>query len=138
MSRAYGDALADDVLSSKYLSQSKVFEIGFYQRVDNFNYPCWLQEDECDRFRGLSAFGRYARLWREMTTRAIQPSNILLGDRYLEIRYEDIVCDPVHEGLRIKSFLGNPSSSGIAKSLRGAFAASVGIASKNQDSRKLK
>jgi hypothetical protein len=138
MSRTYGDALSDEVLTSELLSLNKVSEVGFYERVDGFNYPYWIKADERPGFRGLSTYGRYVRLWREMTERALGLRSLVPTNRYLELRYEDVVRNPSIEGMRIKDFLGRPASSGFSRALDRAFSTSIGVAGKNQDAEKLK
>lgn len=137
MCRTYGDALSDEVLSSDCLSVNKVSEIGFWRRIKNFNYPYWIRDDECAEFRRMSHYGRYIRLWREMTERAMALSGFVSADRYLEVRYESIVKDPIKEGWRIKEFLGLKSRRSYETVLKRAFSGSIGISKRNQSAEKL-
>jgi hypothetical protein len=136
MCRSYGDALSDEVLASEVLSLSKVSEIGFFKAHSGFNYPYWLAEHDWLNFRQMTKYGRYIMLWREMTERAMLLSG-LPSHRYLEVRYESVVKDPIAEGLRIRDFLGACSGSSYSKVLKTAFLSSVGISKKNQSQQKL-
>jgi hypothetical protein len=77
MCRTYGDALSDDILASDSLSLNKVSEIGFWRRIEDFNFPYWIKADELDDFRRLTHYGRYVRLWKEMTERALGLASVL-------------------------------------------------------------
>lgn len=136
MCRSYGDALSDEVLASEVLSLSKVSEIGFFKSHSGFNYPYWLAEHDWPNFRQMTKYGRYIMLWREMTERAML-LNGLPSHRYLEVRYESVVKDPIAEGLRIRDFLGACSGSSYSKVLKTAFLSSVGISKKNQSQQML-
>lgn len=137
MCRTYGDALSDKILSSDALSANKVSEIGFWNRVDGFNYPWYLKDGEYSSFRVLSSYGRYVRLWKEMTERALALSSSLSPHRYLEIRYENIVINPEVESNRIQKFLGKKAASSLTNKLRNAHSTSVGILKVNQDLKRL-
>jgi hypothetical protein len=137
MCRTYGDALNNETLSSDILSTNKVSEIGFWNRVDGFNYPWYLSEEEYCEFRDLSPFGRYVRLWREMTENARALSSSVPCERYLEVRYERIVDDPTAESDKINEFLGRNASSSFKKKLRNAHSKSIGISKSNQTKEKL-
>lgn len=132
MVRSYGDALSDEVLASEKLSYNKVSEIGTWRRVNGFNYPWWLPISEEASFKSMSKYGRYVRLWKEMTIRCRSLKGILGYDRYFEIRYEDFVSDPTKHGHEIRRFLKKPSSTSFRRRLNRAFTASTNISKKNQ------
>ena len=132
MCRTYGDALSDETLSSDALSMNKVSEIGFWNRVNGFNYPWYLQQEEYGRFRRLSSYGRYVRLWKEMTERALMLSSLVPSERYLEIRYENVVTNPEAESYRIQKFLKKKAASSLNRKLRNAHSKSLGISKVNQ------
>jgi hypothetical protein len=136
MCRTYGDALSEKVLTSQVLSLNKVSEIGFFKTHSGFNHPYWVAEHDWQDFRQMTQYGRYIMLWREMTERAML-LRALPAHRYLEVRYEEVVNDPIAEGLRIRDFLGASSGSSYSKILKTAFFSSVGISKTNQSSRML-
>lgn len=133
MCRTYGDALSDEILASDSLSLNKVSEIGFWRRIEGFNFPYWIKADEIDNFRRSTPYGRYVRLWKEMTERALLLASIFPGSRYLEVRYENIVKNPVEEGMRIRSFLGKSARASYARMLGSAYSSSIGISKANQN-----
>lgn len=132
MVRTYGDALSDAVLVSEQLSYNKVSEIGTWRRVNGFNYPWWLPVSEEESFRGMSKYARYVRLWKEMTIRCRSLGALASQKRYLEIKYEDFVKQPVSFGHQIRQFLDQPDSKKFNKRLNKAFTRSTNLSRKNQ------
>ncbi|MBC2592936.1 sulfotransferase [Ruficoccus amylovorans] len=132
MVRTYGEALSDDVLASDQLSYNKVSEIGTWRRIDGFNFPWWLPEAEETAFRQMSKYGRYVRLWKEMTLRCRALGKTLPPERYYEVKYDEFVKEPVAQGNRIREFLGHPDSAQFQKRLNKAFTKSTGISGRNQ------
>lgn len=104
MARTYKYALSDEVLYSDLYSFNKNSEIGYWTRVDGFNYPWWLPESERAFFKNMSKYLRCVRLWFEMTTRALELRGILPKNRYLGIRYEDFCLKPMVVGKEILDF----------------------------------
>ena len=132
MIRTYPDALSDEVLSSGLLSFNKVSEIGSWRTVNGFNIPWWVPQAEEHLFREMSRFGRYLRLWREMTERARSLVRVLPRSRVLELKYEEFVQNPVVHGERLRAFLGAPSSAKFVKTLKRAQTRSIGISRRTQ------
>lgn len=57
---------------------------------------------------GPDGLGAAARQWRELVRRARSDGEALGPERYLEIRYEDLVGDPIATMRRVCEFLGEP------------------------------
>ena len=138
LERRYPNALKDEVLSSEALSQNKVAEIGFWRRINDFNYPWWLPVDEEQPFRAMTKYGRYVRLWREMTERACKLSRQLPPNRYFELQYEEFVQAPLEYGRALGQFLGTSNSALFERKLKQAFKSSIRISSRNQNTDKLR
>jgi hypothetical protein len=137
MERTYPHALTNSVLSSDELSFNKVAEIGMWRRKGDFNFPWWIPECEEASFRAMSTYGRYIRLWSEMTSRARALAAFLPADRYLEIRYEALVQEPEAHAARLLSFLGASASKEFIRRLREGSNRSVRIAARRQSEEKL-
>lgn len=56
-----------------------------------------------------------ARSWAEMVGRAVEEGPRLLGDRYAEVRYEDLLMRPEEEVGRLLGFLGADRSESVVK-----------------------
>lgn len=69
--------------------------------------------DQADRFRNLAEYTRFflERHWVPYVTLARQ-TGAALGDRYLELQYEQMLADPEGEGSRLLAFLGVDSTPG--------------------------
>ena len=130
MARSYPHALSDQVLSSDVLSSLKVSEIGRWRTVDGFNIPWWVSEQDLSGFRTGDRYIRYLMLWKTMTERAMQLGN-LGPSRYREVRYEDLVANPVEEGARIAGLLSLDVAPAYRNRLGKARSDSVGISRRN-------
>ncbi len=133
MARTYPYALSDQVLTSEFYSFNKNSELGFWIREDGFNFPWWVPKNEWAKFRGMSKYLRCVRLWVEMTTRAISLRENISPDRYLEVRYEDLVAKPFEIGAKILAFLHTEESPKFKRKLGKAVKNSVNIAMRNQE-----
>jgi hypothetical protein len=130
--RRYGDALSDRVLTDPFLSGQKNSEIGAFETVDGFNFPWWIAEDERELFRASSKYVRNVMLWREMTRRIVAVGKTLPADRFLQVRYEDMVNDKVGTAEAITAFLGGTDPRHLLRALAGAHARSIGIHRQHQ------
>ncbi len=48
----------------------------------------------------------FAESWSNMTTRAVDDGPAILGDNYIEVRYEDLLIQSIREVVRLLKFLG--------------------------------
>lgn len=130
--RTYPHALSDAVLRDDLLSYNKNSEIGFWTKEKGFNFPWWVPKHEWDNFLAMNKYHRCVKMWAEMTRRALSLRETVSADRYLELRYEDLVSDPQRYGDKILSFLGANDSSKFRKKLGRSVSSSIKIAKKNQ------
>jgi hypothetical protein len=135
MMRSYPDALTDVVLRDKFLVENKSSEVGLHRDVRGYCIPWWVKPEDEEGFLGASQFARYVYMWREMTLRG-RALRKLGPERYLEIRYEELVESPAQIVARVFAFLGR--SAAQSKKARAAFCRSVGISARRQDAGKLK
>jgi hypothetical protein len=131
LERAYPDALSDDVVRSDFLTRNKNSEIGPWRRAGGVNVPWWVPADDAGPFGAMSRYERCVLLWREMTARAMALGRIA-PDRYIELRYEDLVRDPVGRGRALVEHIGRPFDRPARRAFERAFARSVGVARRNQ------
>ncbi|MGB3799260.1 MAG: sulfotransferase, partial [Lewinella sp.] len=131
MVRRYPDALTDRILQSPELAENKVSEIGVYDMVDGTIVPWWVPDADQKSFVSADPYIRYVIMWREMVLRARRLAP-LGPDRYLEVKYEDFVSNPIEEAEKILRFLGNPMSPTLRKRLGKARTGSISIAKQNQ------
>jgi Sulfotransferase family len=129
--RKYPHTLSDKVMQNPAFAQQIVSEIGIPQQWGQWYLPWWLPENDREAFVKLSQYGRYIWLWREMVERGKSISDI--GDsRYLEIRYEELVQDPLGTGQIICKFLNTEPNKRFEKALLTASTNSVGIHTKTR------
>ena len=131
LSRRYPDALSDAVLRDDTLSLNKNAEIGVWTTINGINVPWWVAPAEKDAFAAMSRYERCVLLWREMTARA-QALRALGSERYLELRYEDLVRDPDQWSEAIVKFLGRDIDRHIRRAFNRGHTQSVGVSGKNQ------
>lgn len=132
LDRSYRHALSDEVLSDPFLTSQKNSEIGGYVTIDGFNFPWWVSEAERDEFRRSSKYVRNVMMWREMTGRIIDAGRQLPPERFLQIRYDDMIRDREATAAAITRFLGGSDDGHLQRSLRAAHEDSIGIHRKNQ------
>jgi hypothetical protein len=130
--QSYPDALSDRVLADPFLSSQKNSEIGCFETVEGFNYPWWVAGGERELFRTASKYVRNIMLWREMTRRIIAASSQLPAERYLEVRYEDMIRDQAGTAKAITAFLGGSDTRPLERALAQAHGTSIGLHRKNQ------
>jgi hypothetical protein len=133
LERGYPDALSDEVVHSSELSRNKNAEIGPWAVRGGINVPWWVPVADAARFGVMTRYERCVLLWREMTLRA-RVLQRTAGDRYFEVRYEDLVREPDRWGREIAAFLGREYDRRARRAFRNADVGSVGIARRNQDS----
>lgn len=68
--------------------------------------PWWVEPDRRDEFETTSDIHRMIWSWRRYTEAAMSDGLALDPERYLEVRYEDLIMDPAAEGGRMLDFMG--------------------------------
>jgi hypothetical protein len=137
LERTYPDALSDEVIRSAFLSANKNSEIGPWRTHDGVNVPWWVPTADADRFGRLSRYERCVLMWREMTRGAQEVGKVAPG-RYLELRYEDLVREPVRWGREVAAFIGREFDRKAHRAFGRAVTASVGISRRNQDADRIR
>lgn len=137
LERSYPHALSDQVVGCDVLSGNKNSEIGLWEKRGGVNVPWWVPAAEAGLFGRLSRYERCVLMWREMTRRAREVGR-LAPDRYFEVRYEDLVRDPMHWGQGLATFLGREFDGRARRAFRGAVTGSVAIARRNQDADRIR
>lgn len=124
--RRYPNALSDEVLQCPELARSKNSEIGSFVELDGWTIPWWVEKGSERKFIGASQYSRCLWLWSTLVRHALALRENVPDDRYLEIRYEDLALNAVHEGERILEFIGKPLSRVFRKQMKRAYGSSVG------------
>ena len=137
LERTYPDALSDPVVTSDFLSGNKNSEIGLWEKHGGVNVPWWVSAADAVRFGAMSRYERCVLMWREMTSRA-RAVGRLAPTRYFELRYEDLVRDPVRWGTAMVNFLGREYDRRVHRAFTRAFAGSVAIARRNQSAERIR
>ena len=127
LDRKYTDALSDRVLKSDELCLNKVSEIGIWHKINGINVPYWVPDIEKTDFTTMSKYERCVLMWREMVLKAKAIKEILPKERYYEVKYEDLVLNPIKESEGLARFLGKELSTKAKKKLAKAYSTSVGI-----------
>lgn len=127
LERTYGSALSDEVLDAREGRWREVgSEIGVGRERDGMILPWWVPDEHGRRFLDSSRYERYLWLWSECVTRA-RESQGAAGDRYLEIRYEELCAEPSRTGERLLRFLEVDGSRRLWNTLGSARSSSIGI-----------
>jgi len=137
LERSYPEALSDRVLQSERLARNKISEIGTWRLHNEYVIPWWINKGQEDQFIGYSRYERFVLLWKEMTERGRALVKSGSGDRYVEIRYEDLVTSPLEVIDHIIGFIGYRSNTRVKKRALKASRESIGISKKHQDSAKI-
>jgi hypothetical protein len=127
LDRAYGSALSDEVLRADGDLWRRVgSEIGVARRVGGSMVPWWVPAGREQEFLSASRIERYLWMWQAAVERG-RAARAIAGERYLEIRYEELCRDPRATGRAIREFLGVPASRRFERALSRARTGSVGI-----------
>ncbi len=137
MERTYPDALSDRVLKDETLTVNKNSEIGVYRIKDGYCIPWWIPEGEEKRFIECTSYGRCIWMWKEMVSRALKCASSIDWQRYLELRYESVVTQPVETASKILRFLGFESNRRMINRLKRTRSSTIGIAERRQSPERL-
>jgi hypothetical protein len=132
LERTYPDALTDRVLADNRLANNKNSEIGIIRSYRNFFLPWWVPAGREDDFIRLSPYGRCVWMWQEMVARAIACGQSIGMERYIELRYDEVVSQPLKEAQRLLEFLGLPMSRRLRRRFNCARTESIGVARHRQ------
>ncbi|MGG6242669.1 sulfotransferase [Nodosilinea sp. AN01ver1] len=119
----YG-SLTDEKLSSHRTSESP---LGYFCK--NQYIPWWVESSEADEFIQASEYVRSIWMWKEMVKRCddfFSKRDVTLGSRVLQIKYEELVTQPIVIGQKITNFLDVDFDKRFIKRLRKASSSSIG------------
>ncbi len=124
-----------DVLSDRKLAGLESNEALYGRRVGELYVPWWVAEGEEGAFLDATPYVRAIWMWREMVRRCrsfLERPDVLLDRRVLQVRYEDLVRDPLAQGETIAAHLGQRLTPRVRRRLQRAHARSVGIHSRRE------
>ena len=130
--RTYPRALSNRILTDELLANNNNSEIGVFRKHKGFCVPWWVPEDETDQFISLPAYGRFMLMWREAVRRVIDCGATLPPERFLQVKYEDLVTYPAENSDRLANFIGSAKSAGFKRRMNELKKTSIGIAKRNQ------
>lgn len=126
LDRSYPDALSDNTLTNQTLAKNKSSEIGIFEEQKGFIFPWWVLNDEREEFSSASKFQRYLMMWEAMVSSGMSLRSVC-RTRYYEIRYEDLVRQPISEMSQILEFIGSDWNSRVRRRARSASDRSISI-----------
>ena len=118
------DALSDEKLRHRLSTEARVG-----RSYDDRMVPWWVEEGEEDTFMAASPYVRSAWMWRFMVQRCdafFQMPEVKASGRVLQVRYEQLMRDPLKEGERVARHFGFRLSSEARRRLNTAHTGSIG------------
>ena len=118
------------VLNDEKLTTLQTAEMPIGRKFDHRYVPWWVQEGREEEFLSYSPFLRSVWMWSVMVNRCrtfFSKPDIASKNRVLEIKYEDLVLDPLTHMEKICSFLGSRSNSQLEMAFKKASIKSIGI-----------
>ncbi len=119
-----------DVLTDRKLANLESNEVHLGRRVGELYVPWWVSDSESEPFLRMSPYLRAVLMWREMIRRCrdfFARPDVVASGRVLQVRYEDLIGDPLHQGQVIVEHLGGHLTSRMSRRLLSAHPRSVGI-----------
>lgn len=117
------------VLTDEKLRHRLSTEARMGRPYDDRMVPWWVEEGAEDAFMNASPFVRAAWMWRFMALRCdalLQRPDVQAGGRILQVRYEDLMRDPLREGERVARHFGLTLSREARRRLQTAHVHSIG------------
>lgn len=118
-----------DVLSDRRLADLESNELQLGRKVGELYVPWWVSDADGESFLRASPYVRAIWMWREMARRCIEffaRPEVASSGRLLQVRYEDLIGDPLAQGQAIVGHLGKPLTPRMRKRLLGAHPRSIG------------
>jgi len=119
-----------DVLSDRKLADLESNEVHMGRKVGELYVPWWVSDEDSGSFVSATPFVRAVWMWREMVRRCrafFERADVAGSGRVLQIRYEDLINDPLRQGQAIVAHLGQQLTPAMRKRLRAAHPRSIGI-----------
>lgn len=121
--KSYG-SLTDEKLNSHRTSESP---LGYFCKGQYI--PWWVDVNEADEFIQASVYVRSIWMWKEMVKRCddfFSKKDVTFGSRVLQIKYEELVTQPIVTGQKITDFLDVDFDERLIRRLRKASPSSIG------------
>jgi len=125
-----------DILSDQKLADLETNEVMIGRRIEDLYVPWWVNEGEEDAFLASTPYVRAIWMWREMIRRCsefLARPDIVASGRVLQVRYEDLMQDPLRQGEAIVKHLGRELTPRMRKRLQAAHVRSVGIHGRREE-----
>jgi hypothetical protein len=122
--RSYG------VLTDERLADLESNEVVIGRKVGERYVPWWVAEGRERAFLDAVPYVRAIWMWNVMIERCrefLDRPDVVASGRVLEVRYEDLIRDPLGQGLAITTHLGQPLSARMRKQLQTAYPRSIGV-----------
>lgn len=120
-----------DVLTDEKLANLESDEVQIGRKLGDRYVPWWVggRDEDGERFLAASPYLRAVWMWREMVRRCgdlFDGAAAKESGRVLQIRYEDLIGDPLAHGQAIVQHLGLEMTATMRKRLAGAHPRSIG------------
>ena len=118
------DALSDEKLRHRLSTEARIG-----RPYDDRIVPWWVEESEEDAFMAASPYARSAWMWRYMVQRCdafFKQPEVQADGRVLQIRYEQLMQDPLREGERVAHHFRLRLSPEARRRLKSAHTGSIG------------
>ena len=119
-----------DVLSDDKLASLDSNEVQLGRRVGELYVPWWVADGEQEEFLQASQYVRAVWMWREMVRRCREffaAEEVRASGRALQVRYEQLVSEPLAQGEAIARHLGQTPTARTRAVLARAHPRSVGV-----------
>jgi hypothetical protein len=119
-----------DVLSDRKLTDLESNEVHIGRKHGERYVPWWVADGEESAFLSESPYVRAIWMWREMIRRCrsfFERADVAGSGRVLQLRYEDLINDPVNQGEALARHLSQQLTGGARERLQEAHPRSVGI-----------
>jgi Sulfotransferase family len=126
-----------DILTDEKLADLETNEVPIGKRTGDRYTPWWVADGEEHAFLAATPYTRAVWMWREMIRRCRQfldRPDVVASGRVLQVRYEDLMRDPLRQGEAILGHLDTPMTPKARKLLQAAHARSIGIHTRLEES----
>jgi hypothetical protein len=125
-----------DVLTNARLADTNTNEALIAREHAGLMVPWWVDEGRDEEFLSLPPYARAAWMWAWMVRRCREffaDDPRCDHDRLLQVRYEELVQEPVAWGERIAEHFGTTMSKRMRQAAKSAHARSVGVHRRRDD-----
>jgi hypothetical protein len=119
-----------DVLTDERLADLESNEVMIGRRVGERYVPWWVPAGREGAFLEAAPYVRAIWMWSVMIGRCrefLDRPDVVASGRVLDVRYEDLIRDPLGQGRAITAHLGQPLSARMRKQLQTAYPRSIGV-----------